>query len=320
MLRRIRHGQQLVQQFNELTGYAPVERLKRAVSTHEAQFDDAQVCLREAKATFRAAIAERASTAREMNELLERKHGWTPTDLERFTHLYRQSHASEKLEKEAGEELERKEADMEDAQRGVLNALRTRYHEEQVWSDKIRLISSYGAWALMALNIMLFMLVQLAVEPRKQRRLVEKFERLLHAVHEEQKAELHRLAEVVESRVERKTVELRVAQRVESDRQGRAQWTWTGVVDRLVCYLPHPLRYMTMAAPSTIHPSTNDRPTTGESPRLLAAFCEAAIADEAPVGGLNRPLGRMPEGMADKTPARLLAASALVRAATLLEY
>ncbi|KAK4055919.1 hypothetical protein OIO90_003176 [Microbotryomycetes sp. JL221] len=48
-----------------------------------------------------------------------------------------------------------------------------RYHEEQVWSDKIRSMSTYGSLVITGLNVLLFAVTILLVEPWKRRRLVE---------------------------------------------------------------------------------------------------------------------------------------------------
>jgi sensitive to high expression protein 9 len=52
----------------------------------------------------------------------------------------------------------------------------SRYHEEQVWSDKIRRMSTWGTWGLMGMNVLLFLIFQIAVEPWRRRRLVKGFE------------------------------------------------------------------------------------------------------------------------------------------------
>ncbi|CAJ0639126.1 10751_t:CDS:2 [Entrophospora sp. SA101] len=54
-----------------------------------------------------------------------------------------------------------------------------RYHEEQVWSDKIRSASTYGTISLILLNFILFICVQTVFEPRKRQKLADKFEELL---------------------------------------------------------------------------------------------------------------------------------------------
>lgn len=51
-----------------------------------------------------------------------------------------------------------------------------RYHEEQIWSDKIRRASTWGTFALMGINVMLFVVVQIGLEPWRRKRLVRGFE------------------------------------------------------------------------------------------------------------------------------------------------
>ena len=50
-----------------------------------------------------------------MNELLQRKHAWSPADLEHFTSLYRSDHALEAAVTEAGSALAEAERVAEEA-------------------------------------------------------------------------------------------------------------------------------------------------------------------------------------------------------------
>jgi sensitive to high expression protein 9, mitochondrial len=52
-----------------------------------------------------------------------------------------------------------------------------RYHEEQVWSDKIRSASTYGSLTVLGLNLVVFILAIIVVEPWKRRRLAQTFEK-----------------------------------------------------------------------------------------------------------------------------------------------
>lgn len=61
-----------------------------------------------------------------------------------------------------------------------------RYHEEQIWSDKIRRMSTWGTWGLMGVNVLLFLVFQIAVEPWRRRRLVKGFEdKVMEALEKE---------------------------------------------------------------------------------------------------------------------------------------
>merc|ERR1719215_1139114 len=38
-----------------------------------------------------------------------------------------------------------------------MDTVRTRYHEEQIWQDKWRVVSTYGTWLLIGMNSILFL-------------------------------------------------------------------------------------------------------------------------------------------------------------------
>lgn len=58
-----------------------------------------------------------------------------------------------------------------------MRTILARYHEEQVWSDKIRSASTYGSLAALGLNMVIFILAIVIVEPLKRRRLAQTFEK-----------------------------------------------------------------------------------------------------------------------------------------------
>src|SRR5204863_5770980 len=127
------------------------------------------------------------TSQREVNELLQRKHAWTPSDLERFTSLYRSDHANERAESNAQEALGVAEREAEEAAARLSNSILARYHEEQIWSDKIRRMSTWGTWGLMGVNVLLFFLFQVAVEPWRRKRLVRGFEEKVQAALERER-------------------------------------------------------------------------------------------------------------------------------------
>ncbi|KAK9369812.1 Mdm33 family-domain-containing protein [Lipomyces kononenkoae] len=161
---------------NNITGYSEIELLRKAIEKQEQLLKQARKDVKEAKEAYTAAIANRSASQREVNELLQRKHVWSPNDLERFTELYRSDHANEQAESVAHERLTRAEHAADDAQAELSRSILARYHEEQIWSDKIRRASTWGTWVLMGVNVLLFLVVQLALEPWKRKRLVGSFE------------------------------------------------------------------------------------------------------------------------------------------------
>ncbi|KAF7718565.1 Uncharacterized protein PECH_003113 [Penicillium ucsense] len=164
------------QRLNDLTGYSAIEVLKKDIQDQEDRLREARAQVRKAKENYTAAINNRSTSQREVNELLQRKHAWSPTDLERFTLLYRNDHTNEVAETETQEALSRAEREAEEAAAALNKSILSRYHEEQVWSDKIRRMSTWGTWGLMGVNVLLFLIFQIAVEPWRRSRLVKGFE------------------------------------------------------------------------------------------------------------------------------------------------
>ncbi|KAJ5689976.1 hypothetical protein N7462_004368 [Penicillium macrosclerotiorum] len=200
------------QRLNDLTGYSGIEALKNEIHTQENRLRAARAQVRKAKEDYTTAINRRSASQREVNDLLQRKHAWSSTDLERFTLLYRNDHTNEVAETETQEALSLAEREAEEAAASLSKCILSRYHEEQVWSDKIRRMSTWGTWGLMGMNVLLFLIFQIAVEPWRRRRLVKGFEDKVVEALEKEKA-LHRtgpegyvmastLPEVIDSTVE----------------------------------------------------------------------------------------------------------------------
>ncbi|GAP84887.1 putative mitochondrion biogenesis protein [Rosellinia necatrix] len=164
------------QRINDLTGYSSIESLKAQISTLESRLDAAQSHLTVSRAAYKSAVSGRAAIQREVTTLLARQKTWTPLDFERFTTLYRQDYELEASVGERAVELEQAERDTERLGRELSAAILARYHEEQIWSDKIRRMSTWGTWGLMGVNILLFLVLQFGAEPWRRQRLVRGFE------------------------------------------------------------------------------------------------------------------------------------------------
>ena len=149
---------------------------KADMSGLENRVRETRQAVRAAKDAYTEAISSRSASQREVNSLLQRKHAWSPQDLERFTSLYRSDHANEQAEREASESLSTAERQAEEAAAKLSRSILARYHEEQIWSDKIRRASTWGTWGLMGINVLLFLVFQIGVEPWRRRRLVKGFE------------------------------------------------------------------------------------------------------------------------------------------------
>ncbi|KAI9229003.1 MAG: mitochondrial distribution and morphology family 33, partial [Piptocephalis tieghemiana] len=187
------------QRVNEYTGYNVIEALKEAVLQAERDFYKAREDLETSKAKYEETIKTRAEGQRELNGLLQRKSSWSDQDLTRFTALYREEHAYEAAETEARTAHRAAEATVEQSYTHLVDAIRARYHEEQVWSDRIRAASTYGTWALMGIHVLLFLIVQTVVEPRKRRKLAERLEASLNEQRHTEEAILNQKLQALES-------------------------------------------------------------------------------------------------------------------------
>lgn len=165
----------LAKALNQITGYNKIEEHKAGVQQLERDVKDARIAVKSAKKQFTDAIERRSALQREVNELLTRKNNWSSSDVERFTELYKSDHENQQNETNSRIELDNAEQALDAVQLKLGSKILTRYHEEQLWSDKIRQALTWGTWIITGVNICLFAVATFFVEPWKRRRLVKAF-------------------------------------------------------------------------------------------------------------------------------------------------
>jgi len=143
-----------------------------------------------AKQTYDDAVTRRAVSQRIVTELLQRKSSWTDDDVSRFTQLVREDHLCEQEEIQTKAAAQKAEDSVENQFNGLMHALLTRYHEEQVWSDKIRSASTYGSLAALGLNLLVFVFAIIVVEPWKRNRLLQSFEQRVTQMNDRIQADI----------------------------------------------------------------------------------------------------------------------------------
>ncbi|KAL3965672.1 hypothetical protein ACCO45_002676 [Purpureocillium lilacinum] len=227
---------------NDITGYSSIEGIKAENEALEVQLADAQSRVRSARQAYKTSNTKRATTQREVTTLLARKDSWSPHDLERFTELYRADHVLEGEVASAQESLTEAEADEQKLSQRLNAGILKRYHEEQIWSDRIRRASTWGTWGLMGMNFVLFVVLQFVAEPWRRRRLVKGVVAEEKAVLEEVRNELEAvklgLAKKDEEQVRQREQELAVeqsatlaAEQEVSDAQGMGpEGTWREIL------------------------------------------------------------------------------------------
>ncbi|KAI9636091.1 mitochondrial distribution and morphology family 33, partial [Dioszegia hungarica] len=172
---------------NHVTGYEDIDRLKAAVvatgestSTTELMIEQQLTSARDAakalKHAYDQAVTTRASAQRSVNSLLERKDRWSDSDVADFTSLIRSDHASNAAVAQTSAQLNAAEADVDRLFSELTKTILTRYHEEQIWSDKIRSFSSWANLVGLAVNLVVFVGAIAFVEPWKRRKLAEGLE------------------------------------------------------------------------------------------------------------------------------------------------
>jgi len=142
----------------------------------EITLETARRTARNAKTAYDKAVTNRSSAQREVNSLLERKHSWTDADVSAFTTLVRTDHASTLAVTTTSVSLKECELAVDKAFSDLTNAILQRYHEEQVWSDKIRSVATWANVAGFLFNFFIFVVAIAIVEPWKRKRLVERVE------------------------------------------------------------------------------------------------------------------------------------------------
>lgn len=151
----------------------------------EHRINETRRAARQAKVAYEEAVIQRSKSQREVNDLLQRKSTWTDNDVSRFTTLVRQDHLFEQEEQRAKTAVDDSEEAVEKEFSQLMRLILARYHEEQVWSDKIRSASTYGQLAALGLNLLVFILAIILVEPWKRKRLAQTFERKVEELSED---------------------------------------------------------------------------------------------------------------------------------------
>lgn len=173
----------VTQKVNTYTGtdYSSIEALRQEIKDQENLVRARRHAIDHAKQALDAAHAQQAAAQKEVVALLERKHSWSATDLERYMSLIRSEHVNDQAVRESKEAVFSAENALEDARTLLEKRERAQYHEEQIWSDTIRRNSTWVTFGLMGVNIFLLLATMLVLEPWRRRRMVREIKNALDA-------------------------------------------------------------------------------------------------------------------------------------------
>ncbi|TIA93377.1 hypothetical protein E3P99_00116 [Wallemia hederae] len=163
-------------QLNRLTGYERIENLKSVVIDAEQAIKQSRGMLLESKEGYAKYSELRRQSQKQVNDLLSNKSSWGDMELNRFTQLVKSDHSVEKLEKEYMHKVEEYEQLVDRGFEKLLKSILERYHEEQIWSDKIRSMSSNYTLIALSVNVLVFLIAIVFVEPWKRARMLNELE------------------------------------------------------------------------------------------------------------------------------------------------
>jgi sensitive to high expression protein 9 len=172
----------------------------------ESRIEGSRVAARAAKLAYENAVSERSQCQREVNDLLQRKSSWSENDVVRFTNLVRQDHLNEQSEAKTKAESALADQSIEQEFQALTRVILNRYHEEQVWSDKIRSASTYGSLLVIGLNLFVFVLAIIVVEPYKRRKMAETFEKRIETLSMETNNAVERIASRIDSHLDKQQI------------------------------------------------------------------------------------------------------------------
>ncbi|KAF2838667.1 hypothetical protein M501DRAFT_934616 [Patellaria atrata CBS 101060] len=176
------------QRVNNYTGtdYSGIEALRQSIKDQEELVRSRHAAVDSAKDELESAHTQRGASQKEVVGLLERKHSWSATDLERYMSLIRSEHVNDQAVQAAKDNVASAERLLEEARTQLEKMERAQYHEEQIWSDTIRRNSTWVTFGLMGFNIFLLLASLAIIEPWRRRRLVKEIRSAL-----DEKANMH---------------------------------------------------------------------------------------------------------------------------------
>ena len=146
--------------WSERSGTSEILRLKEQVGKSSQQFDEATAEVTHARRHLDKSLQEWEKVNGQHLQLLQRRESWTPEDASRFAAIVGEEISTRQTLTEARDRLSRAEQACSEKQLEYMNAMRKRYHEEQIWQDQWRVLGTYGTWSLIVLNTLVFMASQ----------------------------------------------------------------------------------------------------------------------------------------------------------------
>lgn len=156
---------------SETSGEKEISHLKQQVNDISLQFDKVTqkvTSIRDQTVTLQSKYED---LQKEHLQLMMRRDSWSEVDIQRFADIT-SSEVHTKRELDTSRiQLKQCEDLQEKTKKEYMDAVRKRYHEEQLWQDKWRVISTYGTWILIGINSIVFLGGQMLHQRREGERI-----------------------------------------------------------------------------------------------------------------------------------------------------
>ena len=143
--------------YNESSGENELSLLKQHVTTASRQFDDGVRTVQTARLALEKATTTYDDVNKRHSALMMRRDSWDADDATAFATLTAEEVQARKALAATRAALRRAEEDVSSRQVDYIDAMRRRYHEEQMWQDRWRVVGTYGTWTLIGLNSVIFL-------------------------------------------------------------------------------------------------------------------------------------------------------------------
>mmetsp|Transcript_10560 Transcript_10560/g.31115 ORF Transcript_10560/g.31115 Transcript_10560/m.31115 type:complete len:368 (-) Transcript_10560:401-1504(-) len=162
--------------YADFAGVNEISRLKSAVSEASSAFDSSTSSLLRLRDELEQRVSDHERLERLHHNMMQRRHEWgvdgdVDAAAEDFARLTAEEGRARRLKDETKLSLREAEENLRMRQVEYMDAMRKRYHEEQVWQDKWRVLGTYGTWALIGLNSIIFLGGQILHFKREEDRL-----------------------------------------------------------------------------------------------------------------------------------------------------
>jgi hypothetical protein len=159
------------EQWESLSGVKEISGLKEAVAESSDRLQRQTATVHQLRQATHQQAAAHEALSRQHASMMHHREAWQEMDVHEFARLTAAEGRARAVAEQGRRDLATAEEELHEAQIAYIDNLRKRYHEEQVWQDKWRILGTYWTWGLIALNSVVFLSGQYLHYMREEKRL-----------------------------------------------------------------------------------------------------------------------------------------------------